>query len=61
MKNHPRNELANRIPYNEKADSNTWIIIVKRKGGINMQNPRKKRRQNLTFLLIASPYDSASN
>jgi len=55
MKKHPRNEVANRIPYNEKADSSTWTTIVKTKRGMNIQNPRKNRSQNLAFLFTTFP------
>jgi len=61
MKKPPRNELANGIPYNERRDLDTRTITVKRKGGTNMQNPRKKRRINLAFLLTDFPYDCSSN
>jgi len=61
MKKPPRNELENRIPYNERRDLDTWTIIVKIKGRINMQDPRKKKRRNLAFLLTDFPYDCSSN
>lgn len=61
MMNPPRNGAAYRTPKIENPAMNTWIIIEKRKNGMNMQTPSKKRSQNLTFLLIVSPLDRYTN